>query len=148
MGKLGFHIPRTLSSALSFARTNSSFPGEPEAPFHVRDENITDAEARVRRRPGWSRNGGDSLPNRVVRIGRSLISSGTSSASTSRANSTARVAVPMPPLSDGGSDGHADGGVSVPAATAAPGEGVIPGRTIRFRDEQAARGVAKADGKD
>jgi len=54
----------------------------------------------------------------------------------------------MPPLSDGGSDGHADGGVSVPAATAAPGEGVIPGRTIRFRDEQAARGVAKADGKD
>ncbi|KAA8620323.1 NhaP NhaP-type Na+ H+ and K+ H+ antiporter [Pyrenophora tritici-repentis] len=148
MGKLGFHIPRTLSSALSFGRSNSGFPDEPEAPFHVRDENITDAESRVRRRPGWSRNGGDSLPNRVVRIGRSLISSGTSSASTSRANSTARVAMPIPPLSDAGSEGRPDGGVTTPAATAALGEGVVPGRTIRFRDEQAEMGTSKADRKD
>jgi len=54
----------------------------------------------------------------------------------------------MPPLSDGGSEGHGDGGVTVPGATAAPGEGVIPGLTIRFRDEQAAKDAAKADGKD
>lgn len=56
--------------------------------------------------------------------------------------------MPMPPLSDAGSEGRTDAGVSAPVAAAAPGEGVIPGRTIRFRDEQAARGVGKIDGKD
>jgi hypothetical protein len=88
-------------------------------------ETVTDAEARLRRRPGWSRNGGDSLPNRVVRIGRSLISSNTNSAGTSRA------ALPL-----GGVATEEEGERSVPVP--GPGEGVIPGRTIRFHDEQVA----------
>ena len=152
LGKLGFFIPRTLSTALSFARTGSSAVDEPT--FHIEgaDGPTTDAEARLRRRPGWSRNGGDSLPNRVVRIGRTLISSGTSSASTSRATSSARVAsqppLPMNSVNTTARDGeHAgvDGGVKdgvVDGEVPGPGEGVIPGRTIRFHDEQQKAKVA------
>jgi hypothetical protein len=134
MGKLGFFIPRTLSTALSFARTGSESTGVDVPPFHVQDgETTTDAEARLRRRPGWSRNGGDSLPNRVVRIGRSLISSGTSSASTSRAPSQAPL-----PLGDEAKSGSEEGGSErgLAGAVPGPGEGVIAGRTIRFHDEQ------------
>jgi hypothetical protein len=138
MGKLGFHGPRVLSTALSFARTGDESEGGDAPPFHVQDgETRTDAEARLRRRPGWSRNGGDSLPNRVVRIGRTLISSGTSSASTSRATSQAPLplsSVPTAVREEGksGSEGGSE------EAMPGPGEGVLPGRTIRFHDEQQA----------
>jgi hypothetical protein len=139
MGKLGFFMPRALSTALSFARTGSESTGVDIPPFHVQDgeTTTTDAEVRLRRRPGWSRTGGDSLPNRVVRIGRSLISSGTSSASTSRAPSQA----PLPLSSvaregEEGEEGEEWKSDSERAAVPGPGEGVIPGRTIRFHDEQ------------
>lgn len=152
LGKVGFFIPRTLSTALSFARTGSNSPEDTGPAFHIEgnDQTITDAEARVRRRPGWSRNGGDSLPNRVVRIGRSIISSGTSSASTSRATSrapsTSRSAsqppVPMASVNALVLDGEGAapkgnvkaGGENGEAPD--PAERVIPGRTIRFHDEQ------------
>jgi hypothetical protein len=143
MGKLGFFIPRTLSTALSFARTGSESTGVDVPPFHVQDgETTTDAEARLRRRPGWSRNGGDSLPNRVVRIGRSLISSGTSSASTSRAPSQAPLPLSSVPTGaregDEAKSGSEEGGSErgLAGAVPGPGEGVIAGRTIRFHDEQ------------
>jgi len=152
LGKVGFFIPRTLSTALSFARTGSNSPEDTGPAFHIEgnDQTITDAEARVRRRPGWSRNGGDSLPNRVVRIGRSIISSGTSSASTSRATSrapsTSRSAsqppVPMASVNALVLDGEGAapkgnvkaGGENGEAPD--PAERVVPGRTIRFHDEQ------------
>jgi hypothetical protein len=139
MGKLGFFIPRTLSTALSFARTGSSSTGADLPPFHIQDgETITDAEARLRRRPGWSRNGGDSLPNRVVRIGRTLINSGTSSrsASASRANSRAPLPLSSVPM---GIEGEEAGR---PKVEPGPGEGVIPGRMIRFHDEQQQAAAA------
>ena len=133
MGKLGFFIPRTLSTALSFGRSGSESTGVDVPPFHVQDgETVTDAEARLRRRPGWSRGGGDSLPNRVVRIGRSLISSGTSSTSTSRAPSQAPL-----PLSSVPNEGIEREG---------PGEAVLPGRTIRFHDEQLLDRAKRNDG--
>lgn len=87
MGKLGFFIPRTLSTALSSQRDE----GEPES-FHVQEnsEDITENEQRLRRRPGWSRNAGNLLPQSVVRIGRSIIKTGEISVNHSRATSQAR----------------------------------------------------------
>jgi hypothetical protein len=89
MAKLGFIIPRTLSNVLS---TQRSGEGEPE-PFYVpQDEQET--EARLRRRTGGLRSG-DTLPQRVVRIGRSIIPSGHGSSSTSRATSQAPTPAPL-----------------------------------------------------
>jgi hypothetical protein len=78
MAKLGFIIPRTLSNALSFAREDS----EP-TPFHLQT-GADDSEQNLRQRIGFSRSGGDSLPQRVVRIGRSIIPSAHGSRSSSR----------------------------------------------------------------
>jgi hypothetical protein len=78
MAKLGFIIPRTLSNALSFAREDS----EP-APFHLQSS-AADSEQNLRQRIGFSRSGGDTLPQRVVRIGRSIIPSAHGSRSSSR----------------------------------------------------------------
>jgi hypothetical protein len=117
MAKLGFFIPRTLSQALSSAYS------DPE-PFHVPADTDTDdmtdadAEQRLRRRPGWSRGPGDTLPRRVVRIGRSIISSGDASVG----HSTASLQGPVPlETADGGARGGEDGGIQ---------------RTIRFPDEE------------
>ncbi|KAF1943361.1 hypothetical protein EJ02DRAFT_142832 [Clathrospora elynae] len=140
MGKLGFFIPRTLSTALSYARSDAD---EQDPPFHIQDstEDVgTDAEARLRRRPGWSRGGGDSLPQRVARIGRTIISSGTSSSSHSRANS--RAPLPLSAVATkarGDDDGEGrEGGASV-------AQGVLPGRTIWFPDEERAVAGAPVD---
>jgi hypothetical protein len=96
MAKLGFIIPRTLSNALSIARSDDD---EPE-PFHISGiAQDSDAEARLRRRTGGLRSA-DTLPQRVVRIGRSIIPSGHGSGSTSRATSRANSQAPTPtPLS-------------------------------------------------
>ncbi|KAF1844591.1 uncharacterized protein K460DRAFT_365530 [Cucurbitaria berberidis CBS 394.84] len=83
LAKLGFFIPRTLSNALSAARVE-------DEPFHIQNtgvETLTDAEQRLRRRPGFARSGGDSLPRRVVRIGRSIIQNGENSESHSKVSS-------------------------------------------------------------
>jgi hypothetical protein len=77
MAKLGFIIPRTLSNALSFAREDS----EP-VPFHLQS-GTDDSEQNLRQRIGFSRSGGDTLPQRVVRIGRSIIPSAHGSRSSS-----------------------------------------------------------------
>jgi NhaP-type Na+/H+ or K+/H+ antiporter len=96
MAKLGFIIPRTLSNALSIARSDED---EPE-PFHISGiATDSDAEARLRRRTGGLRSA-DTLPQRVVRIGRSIIPSGHGSGRTSRSTSRANSQVPTPtPLS-------------------------------------------------
>lgn len=126
LGKLGFFIPRTLSRAIS------SRSEDPE-PFYVAEgaeDATTDIEQRLRRRPGWSRTGGDSLPNRVVRIGRSIIQSGSNSRSGSRSN----VHTPHP-LSAAPTVAREEGtnaGQSAAASTA----DVVLQRTIRFPDEE------------
>tara|TARA_R110002003_G_scaffold214_30_gene16258 strand:+ start:30987 stop:31418 length:432 start_codon:yes stop_codon:yes gene_type:complete len=132
MAKLGFFIPRTLSNALSTQREDN------DQAFYVSentDGTPMDAEQRIRRRPGWSRSG-DTLPQRVVRIGRSIIPSGHGSGSTSRATSQAPVPLSAPPTTGRGhGEGHrkvinndsGDVGALQP-------EGEVQ-RTIRFPDE-------------
>jgi len=91
MAKLGFLIPRTLSNALTIARSEDDEP----APFHTSGRNEdSDGEARLRRRTGGLRSG-DTLPQRVVRIGRSIIPSGNGSRGTSRATSQAPTPAPL-----------------------------------------------------
>jgi hypothetical protein len=128
MGKLGFFIPRTISMALS--RESE----EPE-PFHIdrnADDTATDAEQRIRRRPGWSGSGGDTLPQRVVRIGRSIIPSGHTSATTSRA--TSRAPIPLSAVATEAREEQAAGGRKPVVGDAPPKPEVQ--RTIRFTDEQ------------
>jgi hypothetical protein len=91
MGKVGFWLPRTLSRAISSRREDS-----PE-PFHVQDD-TTDAgqvgEQGLRQRAGASLgNSATALPPNVHRIGRTIIQSDPSSAS-SRAES-AEAGIPM-----------------------------------------------------
>ncbi|KAF1917930.1 Sodium/hydrogen exchanger family-domain-containing protein [Ampelomyces quisqualis] len=128
MAKLGFIIPRTLSNVLS---TQRSADGEPEA-FYVPND-AQETEARVRRRTGGLRSG-DTLPQRVVRIGRSIIPSGHGSSSTSRTTSQA----PTPaPLSTVGSTAKGD---EEPKKRRAANSNAQGGpevqRTIRFPDEE------------
>lgn len=128
MAKLGFFIPRTLSQAIS---SHSQREDDP-APFHVSDtaeDATTDIEQRLRRRPGWSRTGGDTLPQRVVRIGRSIISSGTNSGSHSR--------TPSRPISAAPSMARGDQpDVGVPSNNAAVTQPALEiRRTVRFPDE-------------
>ncbi|KAF2854945.1 hypothetical protein T440DRAFT_440646 [Plenodomus tracheiphilus IPT5] len=127
MAKLGFFIPRTLSRALSSQRQE-----DPE-PFHIQD-NAEDATTAIEQRLRRRRNGGDTLPQRVVRIGRSIISSGTSSTSQSRAPSRAMSAAPS--VARGDQD-H----VAMPSGVAAHPTLAMQ-RTIRFPDDEsnAARG--------
>lgn len=125
LGKLGFFIPRTLSRAIS------SRSEDPE-PFYIAGgaaDATTDIEQRLRRRPGWSRTGGDSLPNRVVRIGRSIIDSGTNSRSQSRSNTH----TPMP-LSTAPTVARGEG-PSAEQSAAASAADIGLQRTIRFPDE-------------
>ncbi|KAL1607369.1 hypothetical protein SLS59_002334 [Nothophoma quercina] len=131
LGKLGFFIPRTLSRAIS------SRSDEPE-PFYVSDEDATtDIEQRLRRRPGWSRTGGDSLPNSVVRIGRSIIRSGDNSRSQSRSNVQTPVALSTAPTMARG-EGAGDEASAVASAAASTGDVGLQ-RTIRFPDEQPVK---------
>ena len=131
LGKLGFFIPRTLSRAIS------SRSDEPE-PFYVSDEDATtDIEQRLRRRPGWSRTGGDSLPNRVVRIGRSIIRSGDNSRSQSRSNVQTPVALSTAPTMARG-EGAGDEASAAASAAASTGDVGLQ-RTIRFPDEQPVK---------
>jgi hypothetical protein len=133
MGKLGFFIPRTISTALS--RDSD----EPE-PFHIPQsgEDLTDVEQRLRRRPGWSRSGESlTLPQRVVRIGRSIIPSGHTSASSSRATSRTRAPVALSAVSTKARGDEQDGAGVAPGEDddQAPRE---PQRTIRFMDEHTS----------
>jgi hypothetical protein len=123
MAKLGFFIPRTLSQAISSAYS------DPE-PFHVPSDSedaTTDIEQRLRRRPGWSRGAGDTLPRRVVRIGRSIITSGESSVGHSSANLQSPMPLSAAPTIARGDGDGAGAGVS---------EGGNLQRTIRFPDEE------------
>jgi hypothetical protein len=129
LGKLGFFIPRTLSRAVS------SMSVDPE-PFYVpegAEDATTDIEQRLRRRPGWSRTGGDSLPNRVVRIGRSIIRSGETSRNQSRSN----MHTPMP-LSAAPTIVRGEEESAQPSAATSSGDVGLQ-RTIRFPDEEPAK---------
>ncbi|USP80855.1 uncharacterized protein yc1106_08129 [Curvularia clavata] len=151
MGKLGLNFPRTISTALSFARTSSTNPNDSEPPFHVQSDGTTamatDADSRGSRTPGYSRSLSDSLPSRMVRIGRSLIRSGTTTPTASRPPSVCRPAnLPPPPPMAMTNVGMATGNSrqngdevrkSKEEEREALEERVIPGRTIRFHDEQA-----------
>ncbi|EMD59191.1 hypothetical protein COCSADRAFT_255926 [Bipolaris sorokiniana ND90Pr] len=148
MGKLGLHLPRTLSTALSFGRTNSSGPNDSRPSLQVPNygTTTTDADTRINRGPGFSRSLSASLPSRVVRIGRSLIRSGTNTPNVSRPPSICRPenrpAVPLGDVSLAGSTHQEDdqsSGVKAGDDDALE-ERVIPGRTIRFHDEQVTVG--------
>ncbi|CAO2648560.1 Nn.00g078270.m01.CDS01 [Neocucurbitaria sp. VM-36] len=134
MAKLGFLIPRTLSNVLSSARDED----EPQ-PFHVQENAanaVTDIERRLRRRPGWSRTGGDSLPQRVVRsIGRSMIRTSETSASHSRATSERTI-----PLSAVGAIARDTVDVNSVSNTGDGAQIIIQStqRAIRFPDSQRA----------
>ncbi|OAL01592.1 hypothetical protein IQ06DRAFT_292454 [Phaeosphaeriaceae sp. SRC1lsM3a] len=127
MAKLGFLIPRTLSNVLSSARSDEV---EPQA-FHVSDV-ASEAEARLRRRTGGLRSA-DTLPQRVVRIGRAIIPSGHSSGSTSRATSQSRHPIP---LSAAESTAQGDDVRDSRKRDAADAQARLDAsRTIRFPDE-------------
>jgi hypothetical protein len=128
MAKLGFHIPRTLSNALSIARSEEDEP----SPFHIAEQS-GDGEGRLRRRTGGLRSS-DTLPQRVVRIGRSIIPSGHGSASTSRATSQAPTPAPLsavPTIAQGDEDVKKRKAASNEALAAHEVQ-----RTIRFPDEE------------
>jgi hypothetical protein len=129
MAKLGFIIPRTLSNALSITRENT----EPEA-FHIQDSS-DDIEQRLRRRPGWSRSG-DTLPQRVVRIGRSIIPSAHGSASTSRATSRGPVPLSTVGTTARDDDDNNDENVRRKAVNDDAQRTLDINRTIRFANEQ------------
>lgn len=129
MAKLGFFIPRTLSSALSTQREDDPNP------FYVpgADEGYSiNADQTLRQRLGRSRSG-DTLPQRVVRIGRSIIPSGHASASTSRATSTVRV-----PASSGAGNASVDKLADRGVGENGPQVEREIQRTIRFPDEEHA----------
>jgi hypothetical protein len=128
MAKLGFIIPRTLSNALSTQRSEEDEP----VPFHV-PEHAQETEARLRRRTGGLRSG-DTLPQRVVRIGRSIIPSAHGSGSSSRATSQA----PTPAsLSAIGTTAPSDEEMKRRRATNGDAQGAQEvQRTIRFPDEE------------
>lgn len=132
LGKLGFFIPRTLSRAIS------SRSDDPE-PFYVSGEDATaDIEQHLRRRPGWSHTGGDTLPNRVMRIGRSIIRSGNNS----RAPSTSNVRTPVI-LSRAPTMARGEGASGEPSAAASTGDVGLQ-RTIRFPDEPPVNAMPSA----
>ena len=132
LGKLGFFIPRTLSRAIS------SRSDDPE-PFYVSGEDATaDIEQHLRRRPGWSHTGGDTLPNRVMRIGRSIIRSGNNS----RAPSTSNMRTPVI-LSRAPTMARGEGASGEPSAAASTGDVGLQ-RTIRFPDEPPVNAMPSA----
>lgn len=127
MAKLGFFLPRTLSHALSSQRNDTS------EPFHITEgaeDATTDIDQRLRRRPGWSRNGGDSLPRRVVRIGRSIIRSDPASNKHSGTSSRPLSTVPSVARRE-------QSVVDIPLGVV-PQPALAMQRTIRFREEEAS----------
>lgn len=139
MGKVGLHLPRTLSNALSFGRTSSSNPNDSGPSFHVPNYGTTngDADARAYRSAGYSRSLNDLLPSTMVRIGRSLIRSGTTTPTASRPPSVCRPANPPPSVPMGAVVATGTSRQNGEERDAFD-ERVIPGRTIRFHDEQHA----------
>lgn len=129
MAKLGFIIPRTLSNVLSTQRSEED---EPQA-FHVSDV-ASESEARLRRRTGGLRSA-DTLPQRVVRIGRAIIPSGHNSGSTSRATSQSRTPAPLSAVPTT-AQGDVDNSNKRNAVQGNAQAGQEPQRTIRFPDEQ------------
>lgn len=79
IGKLGYHLPRTLSSAV-MSNSVSEDPDEPQPPFHIRDRVQHEAQMRLpqerRRTDGKAR---DRPPHAVFRIGGSIIRNEASS---------------------------------------------------------------------
>ncbi|KAL5117076.1 hypothetical protein ACEQ8H_005035 [Pleosporales sp. CAS-2024a] len=131
MAKLGFIIPRSLSNALSFARTDEDDP----SPFHITGiDQDSEADARLRRRSGGPRST-DSLPHRVVRIGRSIIpSSNHGSRNTSRANSRAPTPSPLSAVTTQARDDEELSRRNAPSGP--PPVPQEPQRTIRFTNQQ------------
>ncbi|KAL2041593.1 hypothetical protein N7G274_005377 [Stereocaulon virgatum] len=76
LGKLGYRLPRTLSSAMG-SRSVSEDPEEPEAPFHIRDRVVSELQAQgPRERQRNEQRPRNEPPRReVFRIGRSTIPS-------------------------------------------------------------------------
>lgn len=134
MGKLGFFIPRTLSNVLSTSR----YEDEPEA-FHVSDR-TDDVGDRIRRRNRISRDPSESLPQRVVRIGRTIVPSSHSSGRNSRATSMGPA-----PLSTVATAAQAEEEsrkrIVVSSGGSEPQRAEVQ-RTIRFPDEEP---VARRD---
>jgi hypothetical protein len=128
MAKLGFIIPRTLSNALSTQRSE----GDEPAAFHI-PEQAQDAEARLRRRTGGLRSG-DTLPQRVVRIGRSIIPSAHGSGSSSRATSLAPTPISQSAIGTTAQDDEEMRKRRAINSDARAGQEVQ--RTIRFPDEE------------
>ena len=70
IGKLGYHLPRTLSSAIG-SNSASMDPEEPEEPFRLHDRSQPGATLR----PDRDRRVRDEPPRPVFRIGGSIIQS-------------------------------------------------------------------------
>ena len=138
LGKLGYHLPRTISEALS-TQTD-----DPE-PFHIQNNGGQNFEQGLRRRGTGSSAIANGLPNRVYRIGRSIIRSNDSSANPTRASSRAPVVLSAAPTLESTSQGPTQS-ISVAQSsqervgavenTESTQPSQIIQRTIRFPDEQ------------
>ena len=73
LGKLGYKLPRTFSSAMG-SRSVSEDPEEPEAPFHIRGRISHEVNAHMQRDRNEQR-ARDGPPREVFRIGRRTIPS-------------------------------------------------------------------------
>jgi len=142
VGKLGFHLPRTISNAISQQ-------SDPE-PFHVRGPVDTEmgAESTLRRRTGAPSNSATALPRKVYRIGRSVIGGSQSQIASpsqlSRSSSPSRpqsIALPQynqeaasrGPLASPGETTPEDRIETTPLSVPPMGP-----RAIRFPDEAGA----------
>lgn len=82
LGKLGYHLPRTLSSRIE-SRSNSRDLEEPDDPFHIQDRVRSKATVRNDRGRQENRQRAPEEPARpVFRIGGSIIQSGISTPSS------------------------------------------------------------------
>lgn len=161
MAKLGLSLPRTFSNAFSRDRDDPS-------PFYIQNRIDTGTDPdmdimatdQLRRRRLVGSNASaattaDSLPQRVVRIGRSVIRMGDGEARRSRTSS--RVAVPLSTAvttttTMTATAGQEEGGKSAGAGDGAggveggerQGQGPPQGiqRTIRFPDEETPGAVS------
>lgn len=89
IGKLGYRLPRTLSSAFGSTHADSD-PEEPEPPFRLRERVPRGAEMRLDR----DRRIRDEPPGAIFRIGGSVIQSPRSDAATLGTTTSVRPVTP------------------------------------------------------
>ena len=130
LGKLGYHLPRTLSNRIS-SRSSSRDPvdpDEPEEPFHIRDRVEHFAQADKNRRDTSTR-GREEPARPVFRIGGSVIRSGENTPTS-------------PPTASGTPDGKITEANSLPEQK--PGN-TVPGEKSNPPTDDSRRNISEND---